>query len=167
MIGVVVSALVSCTEVDAGLGVLDLPPVGSVEPGLLTDGSPVFVVHDLDGTVSVLQAESTHNPEEPVAWCPSSRTIDGLLFGSRWDTHGRYVAGPAPRDLASYQIRLDGERIVVLAHIESAPRSPTSDGFAGPNCESTGDYRTHPHFESESQLPVGSWSKLGDGLWSG
>ena len=145
---VVVFSLVSCQGADNGLGLLDLPPLGKVEPGVLADGSPVFVVHDLDGTVSVLRAESTHNPAEPVGWCPSSRTVDGVLFGSKWDPHGRYVAGPAPKDLGSYEIRLDSEQIVVVAYTEPSPRSLTSDGFAGPICEA-GGYQVHPHFGSE------------------
>ena len=45
-----------------GLGVLDVPPLGQVAPANLADGRPVFVVHQVDGTVEVIDGYSTHVP---------------------------------------------------------------------------------------------------------
>jgi Rieske Fe-S protein len=138
----------ACSGDDRGFGVLDVPEVGGVEPGSLRDGHPVFVVHHPDGSIHVVEAISAHLEDDTMAWCPSSRTIDDVPHGSRWDAKGRYVSGPSPTDLGTYRIDVasDGETVVVLAYVEPAPRSTISDGVAGPTCID-GGYEIHPAYD--------------------
>lgn len=130
-----------------GLAVLSIPDLAETVPALLNDGHPVFVVHDLDGTVFVVEAVSTHLIDDVMAWCPSSRTIDDVPHGARWDAQGRYVAEPGPSDLGSYETQLlDNQReLVVVAYVVPPPRSEDSDGMTGPGCFE-GGYETHPYY---------------------
>jgi len=90
----------------AGPDVLDVPPRGDVAPVFLADGRPVFVVHHEDGTVSVVDAFSSHRPyglEDLVAWCPSTRHFVEVGHEARFDEFGNwYSAGPAPSGLATF-----------------------------------------------------------------
>ena len=140
----------ACTDMDSGLGVFSVPNVGATESAFLEDGHPVFVVHDLDGTIHVIEAISTHIVEDQMAWCPSSRTIDDVFHGARWDAQGRYVSGPAPTNLGSYEFEVsDGEsELTVLAYVQPPPRSESPDGMAGPSCVD-GGYQTHPFHETD------------------
>ncbi len=52
----------AATRTLAGPAVLAVPPRGDVAPDFLPDGRPVFVVHHDDGTVSVVDAFSSHHP---------------------------------------------------------------------------------------------------------
>jgi hypothetical protein len=126
--------------------VLSVPSLGETEAAVLSDGSPVFVVHDLDGSVEVIEAVSTHLPDDPMGWCPTARTIDDVAHGARWDPQGRYVAGPGRTDLGRYQIEIseDTATVEVVAYIEPSSRSETSAGVTGPSCE-TGGYQIHPY----------------------
>jgi hypothetical protein len=132
-----------------GLGLVDVPPVGQVSAANLADGHPVFVVHQIDGTVEVIDAFSTHDPyglSKLVAWCPSSRTFDDVFHGSRWDESGTYMLGPAPSGLATYQstIQPDG-RVLVGSQVPSAPRPSPGNrvNTVGAFCR-TSDELTYP-----------------------
>ena len=148
MAAVLALAVAGCSESDAGLGVLSVPAVDDTEAAELADGHPVFVVHDPDSGVHVLEAVSTHIPGQHMAWCPTSRTIEDLFHGSKWDSQGRYWAGPAPRDLGRYEfeIQSDGKSLIVRSYLEPAPRSEGSTGPAGPSCEAD-DYEKHPFYD--------------------
>ncbi len=151
-VGVVVLVVVDAATDDSDgglLAVLDVPSLGDTESAFLRDGHPVFVVHDLDGTVIVIEAVSTHLPDDRMAWCPSSRTIDDVPHGARWDAQGRYVSGPGPRDLGRYEIEvIEGqEELEVVAYVEPPPRSQSPDGRAGPLCVD-GGYEVHPYYDA-------------------
>ena len=126
------------------LAVFDIPPGGIVEAAYLDDGSPVFVIH-LGGFVTVVSAVSTHGADGRMAWCPTSRTVDDWDYGSKWDPQGRYVAGPAPTDLAAFEIEtnLDLRTVTVVKEIEPAGRSERQT-LAGPPCDLAGGYLYHP-----------------------
>ena len=128
-----------------GLGVLAVPEAGKTVAGFLNDGRPVFVVHDLDGTIVVIEAVSTHRADGAMAWCPTSRTIDDVPHGARWDPQGRYVSGPGPRDLGRYDTRILGNNLEVVAtgYVDPPPRSASPVGAAGPLCVE-GGYEIHP-----------------------
>ncbi len=151
LIVLTIAVLIDVTSDDSGstdgLTVLPIPDLGETVPALLTDGHPVFVVHDLDETISVIEAISTHMVDDVMAWCPKSRTIDDVPHGARWDAQGRYVAGPGPRNLGSYSVQvLDNQReLVVVAYIEPPPRSQSPGGTAGPGCAERG-YEIHPYY---------------------
>lgn len=150
-VGLVVVLIASaCTDTSEGLGVFSVPEIGETEPGLLEDGHPVFVVHDLDGSVYVVEAVSTHIVDDHMAWCPSSRTINDVFHGALWDAQGRYVSGPGASDLGSYRIDLsNGEsELTVVAYVEPLPRSESSDGTSGPACVAD-RYQIHPFYETD------------------
>ena len=89
-----------------GPGAYEVPPRGEVSPVFLPDGRPVFIVHHEDGTVSVVDALSTHTPwgiTDLNAWCPSTREFVEVAHEARFDEHGRWVsAGPAPTGVATF-----------------------------------------------------------------
>lgn len=90
----------------AGPDVLAVPARGEVAPEFLPDGRPIFVVHHEDGTLSVVDAFSSHRAwgfEELVVWCPSTRHFVEWAHEAHFDEYGRYhSAGPAPAGLATF-----------------------------------------------------------------
>jgi hypothetical protein len=129
----------------SGSGVLEVPPVGGVVAANLPDGRPVFVVHHEDGTVSVVDAFSTHvayGIGKLVGWCSSSRTFEDPFHGSKWDEFGDYALGPAPTGLVTYQFSVlpgDQNQVQVDGAIPSHPRGFLTQPFqpASPFCQST------------------------------
>jgi len=93
-----------------GPDVIHVPLRGEVSPVFLPDGRPVFVVHHEDGTVSVVDAFSSHRAwgfEEPVVWCPSTRQFVEWAHEAHFDEYGTWVsAGPAPRGLATFAFQV-------------------------------------------------------------
>ena len=146
MVVAVVVALTDDDDDPIGLGVLPEPALGSTESGVLHDGRPVFVAHDLDGTISVLDATSTHLATNPMGWCATSRTIDDIFRGARWDAQGRYVSGPAPTDLGSYEYVIDGrsQDIVVLMYVSPQERTSSPLDTITNWCAEHGGYEIHP-----------------------
>ena len=129
----------------SGSRVLEVPPVGGVVAANLPDGRPVFVVHHEDGTVTVVDAFSTHvayGIGKLVGWCSSSRTFEDPFHGSKWDEFGDYALGPAPTGLVTYQFSVvpgDQNQVQVDGAIPSHPRGFLIRPFqpAGPFCQST------------------------------
>ena len=89
-----------------GSDVAAVPPVGQTAAGFLPDGRPVFVVHHEDGSLSVVDAFSSHRAwgfEEPVEWCPSTRQFVEWAHEAHFDEYGAWEsAGPAPTGLATF-----------------------------------------------------------------
>jgi hypothetical protein len=137
------------TPAPLGLGEFALPAVGAIEPRLLHDGHPVFVSHDLEGTISVIDGISTHNVADWMGWCPSSRTIEDIFHGARWDAQGRYMAGPGPSNLGlyEYEVAADDESLVVTEYLGTSPRTQSPTGPTGPPCED-GEYEVHPYHDA-------------------
>ena len=129
----------------SGSGVLEVPPVGGVVAANLPDGRPVFVVHHEDGTISVVDAFSTHvayGIGKLVGWCSSSRTFEDPFHGSKWDEFGDYALGPATTGLVTYRFSVvpgDQNQVQVDGAIPSHPRGFLTQPFqpAGPFCQST------------------------------
>jgi hypothetical protein len=90
----------------SGADVLDVPRAGEVAPVFLADGRPVFIVHHGDGTVSVVDAFSSHvqyGLKDLVAWCPSTRHFVEVAHEARYDEFGNWhSAGPATSGLATF-----------------------------------------------------------------
>ncbi len=122
-----------------------LPPAGEVAAAFVDD-RPVFVVHDYDGSVRVLDGVSPHapDPDRPklVAWCRSSEAFEDLWHGARFTRDGDWVGGPGPTGLAAYAIV---ERTDAWVRVEGrgpAPPRPEHDldwEPAGPACAELGD----------------------------
>lgn len=123
-------------------------PADGAAPEQLPDGTPVWVVHHDDGSVSVLDAVSTHRPfgaGNLVVWCESSRGFLDPMYGSTYDEHGLKQAGPAPTGLDTYLItRIGGDTATVTGPPSAQPRE--LDGGrkaaepAGPHCIDQGDH---------------------------
>ncbi len=135
-----------------GPDVLPVPARGEVSPVLLPDGRPVFVVHHEDGTVSVVDAFSSHRAwgfEELVAWCPSTREFVEWAHEAHFDEHGKWVsAGPAPSGLATFAFQVverdaagDPTSIRVGAMQEPDPggSAPVTDPGRPPFCPGSGE----------------------------
>jgi len=90
----------------SGADVLDVPPRGDVAAVFLSDGRPAFIVHHGDGTVSVVDAFSSHvqyGLKDLVAWCPSTRHFVEVAHEARYDEFGNWhSAGPAVSGLATF-----------------------------------------------------------------
>jgi hypothetical protein len=106
----------------------------------LADGRPVFVVHHLDGAVSVVDAFSSHvqyGLKDLVAWCPSTREFVEVAHEARFDEFGDWTSGgPAPAGIATLAFdvvgrdaRGDPDSIRVGAIREPSPggSAPTTD----------------------------------------
>jgi hypothetical protein len=93
-----------------GPEVLAVPARGGVAADFLPDGRPIFVVHHRDGSVSVIDAFSSHRAwgfQELVAWCPSNRQFVEWAHEAHFDEDGRWVsAGPAPSGLATFNFEV-------------------------------------------------------------
>ena len=110
--------------------VLEVPPVGQATPADLPDGTPVFVSHTTGGEVHVVEALNPHpfwGLRTVVGWCPPAGAFEQSLDGSRFDAAGRYLYGPAPRDLATYTTTRNGNVVLVGERREPAGRSRTGD----------------------------------------
>lgn len=96
----------------AGPDVLEVPPRGDVAAVFLPDGRPVFVVHHEDGSVSLVDAFSSHRAwgvEELVVWCPAGRYFVEPAHGARFDEFGNYDSiGPAPSGIATFSFEVLG-----------------------------------------------------------
>ena len=132
------------------LGRFGVPEIGQTKPGELTNGQPVFVSTDLDGSVAVVATTSTHLDGDAMAWCPLSRTIDDVPHGGRFDVHGRYLAGPGRSDLGTYVIEISetGTELVVVSFVEPEGRSISPNppiANLAKWCDD-GDYELHPQY---------------------
>lgn len=123
-VGVILWALGNDAESD-GLGMLAVPATGVTAADTLDDGSPVFISTNLDGSVSVVAAVSTHLPDDPMGWCDVSRTIEDVPHGGKFNSRGQYLFGPAQTDLGTYEFTTtdSGQDVVVLAYITPTGRS--------------------------------------------
>ena len=93
----------------AGSGVLTVPPRGETSAVFLDDGRPVFVVHHPDGTVSVVDAFSSHRAwgvEELNVWCPSTRQFVEVAHEAHFDEYGDWSEGPAPGGLQVFGFQI-------------------------------------------------------------
>ena len=133
----------------AGSQELRVPALGDAAAAFLADGRPVFVVHHEDGTVSVVDAFSTHTPfgvGKLVGWCDASRTLDDLQHGSKFDEQGRYILGPASSGLVTFEATDLGTtpaKVQVGARQLPAPRTELGTPFSGQFCTSTVDTLLH------------------------
>jgi len=154
-LGVVVLAVVAVTELGgpgegsigdaapiAGSQQVRVPALGDAAAVFLADGRPVFIV-------SVVDAFSTHTPfgvGTLVGWCAATRTFDDLQHGSTFDEHGRYILGPAPSGLVTFETTDLGTTPAteqVGARQLPAPRTELGTPFSGPPCMSPAEAIVH------------------------
>ena len=119
-----------------------VPDKGDVRPAALADGTRVLVVHHVDGSLSVVEAVSTHrvhfSVDEQIGWCPGSRSFVEPAHGESWDEWGRYAFGPAPSDLPTFTTtRLTGTPPLARVGQRSSPtvRSQGIPQGTGDSCQ--------------------------------
>jgi hypothetical protein len=131
----------------AGADVLEVPRRGAVSAVFLSDGRPVFVAHHEDGSVSVIDAFSTHvqyGLKDLVAWCPSAREFVEVAHEARFDEFGDWSSGgPAPAGIATFAFDVvaqdaNGDPASIRV---GAIREPSAGGSAP-----TTDPSTYPPF---------------------
>ncbi len=89
----------------AGSATIVVPPRGQASAVFLQDGRPVFVVHHEDGSVSVVDAFSSHRAwgvEDMTVWCPTAREFVEVAHEARFDEFGGFAAPPAPGGLVTW-----------------------------------------------------------------
>jgi hypothetical protein len=136
----------------AGSDVVRVPPRGEAVAVFLSDGHPVFVVHQRDGLVVAVDALSPHRDwgiAQLVAWCPDKSYFVSWPDGSFFSRAGAWTGGrSAPpglravafevlgRDDAGDPARLRlGELVPVLAQghrglVSLEPTFPSACGLA-------------------------------------
>jgi hypothetical protein len=118
--------------------VVTAPPPGGISYAKLANGTRLYVVRHADGTVTALDTVSTHAPTsvgKQVGWCASSGLFEDPVHGSRWDRHGVYVFGPAPRDLPFYRlVPRGGDRYRVGERVDPPARGTSVARAGGPPC---------------------------------
>jgi hypothetical protein len=129
---------------DGALAEFDIPPRGVTVAEYLPNGTPVFVIHALNGEISVVRAISAHIESDRMGWCPSSRTIEDLDHGARWNERGSYVSGPAPTDLVTYAYDLHpGLSLISVTRELTVGGRSDEQQVGGPPCEPN-EFLLHP-----------------------
>lgn len=114
------------------VGTLDQFPLGSINKVFVnadffddTENKqiqtlPLQVVRDANGTFTVFFARSTGRDEAVlipgqciVDWDDSLKTFLELCGGSQWSREGKYVAGPAPRDLDRFPSHVENNTLFI------------------------------------------------------
>lgn len=131
----------------AGPEVFEVPVRGDVAPIFLSDGRPVFIVHHVDGTVSVVDAFSSHRAwgvEELNVWCPTTREFVERAHEAHFDEYGHWTSGgPAPSGVATFAFEIierDGAgdpasiRIGAMGGPSPGGSAPVTDPSRPPFC---------------------------------
>ena len=136
--GILRLPLVLDSQQPADSDVVTVPPRGETTPVFLADGRPVFVVHHSDGTVSVVDAFSSHRAwgvEELNVWCPSTRQFVEGAHEAHFDEYGDWSAGPAPGGLETFEFQIlesDAAGDPASIQVEQQMIAPSAQGGSGP-----------------------------------
>lgn len=111
----------------------------------------VFVVDEPQAPLA-FYALSPHNPagDERVLFCPSSGYFEANQHGEKFDRRGAYVAGPAPRGLDRFDVRVRRDVVEVNVRVvyQGFPRGRSRpDPPRGPFCDE-GHVEAEPGFWS-------------------
>ncbi len=115
------------TEVTFGetTGTATLPPRGEARTAVLTDGTPVYVVHHHDGTISALDPrgadQSIDGLHQIVTWVAATRTF---LNRGAWDEYGRRLDGFRASDLVGYATRVINDQVQIGSSVSAPAGSP-------------------------------------------
>lgn len=125
--------------------VLPVPASGEAKPEHLADGAPVWVVHHLDGAVSVLLDRDSHTVfgiGKPLRWVPACRAFVEGRFGVVFDERGSKVSGPAPTGLSAFAATVSRDALTVTVgnRMESVEGSREAVTCTGPDTKSIYDH---------------------------
>lgn len=152
------------TEADFGdvLGTTDLPAKGEATTATLTNGTPVFVVHHHDGTISALDPRGAigyggsemSRQYELVRWTASSRNF---LGSAAWDEYGRRLDGFRSTDLKGYATRVVDGVVEIGSPVDAPAGSPIAATTVPPAMAGTAVSLNDPiSFDEALDLPVGT-----------
>ncbi len=92
---------------------------------------PLQVVRDGEGNFIVLYARSTNQDQAIliprqciVEWDDSLQLFIELCAGSRWTREGKYVGGPAPRDLDRFPAHVNGNKLYIDMELQKGAAHP-------------------------------------------
>lgn len=109
--------------------VLSVPVEAGVAADELVDGTPVWLVHHDDGSVTVLDAASAHRSmgaSHLVDWCATGEVFVDQGSMSVYDQHGTALAGPAAEGLKAVSATPAGGSVAVeRSDFTSRPQQPT------------------------------------------
>ena len=74
-------------------------------------GRQYLFIRESEAVIRVLDAECTHH-QCLLGWDVGEKRIKCPCHGSKFETNGKVVHGPALKDLKAYVARIDGERII-------------------------------------------------------
>jgi hypothetical protein len=142
-----------------------VPAIGEVNAAFLADGRPVFVARHRDGSISVLDAFSTHVPTiyKLLAWCPEARVFTDVFHGATYDESGIAIRGPAPTSMLelAWQYVSPGSLRVTGTARPAGPRAPDDGGQID---LSTCHYLMH-RFDAAQALTPAEAGTLPGGRW--
>lgn len=154
--------LIEPTDVTFGEtnGTAILPPRGEATATVLGDGTPVYVVHHHDGTVSALDprgaAQTIDGLHQIVTWVAATRTF---LNRGAWDEYGRRLDGFRATDLVGYATRVVDDQVQIGGIVAAPAGSPitrSNDPPAMSNLTITPDDALT--VDAATELPVGTTS---------
>ena len=124
-------------------------------------GEPVWVINDGD-EVLVLSAVNPHpwwGIDELVGWCESVRGLQSWWDGSRFDIEGRYIFGPAPRDLDRHPVLGRAGNTASIGPLTRSPgRSSDADELSGTWCEGDGQQGPDARYHRTANSVATNWS---------
>lgn len=121
------------TEVTFGdqTGTATLPPLGEATTTILTNGTPVYVVHHHDGSISALDPRGADRDidglHQIVGWVAATRNF---VNHGAWDEYGRRLDGFRATDLVGYATRVIDNQVEIgsiVAAPSGAPITATDD----------------------------------------
>ena len=96
-----------------------MPFAASLLPGTDFESFDDVVVSDLVG----LYQKCVHLGCR-VPWCASSQGFECPCHGSKYNAHGEYAAGPAPRNLDRFAIEIVDNRLIInTGQIRDTPKA--------------------------------------------
>ncbi len=105
-------------------GQIALPPRGEARLGALDNGTPVFLVHHHDGTISALDPRTETGETgrlKLVHWIAATRNFLGQ---GAWDEYGRSIDGFRSTDLRGFATRVTGDVVEVGSPVPAPAGSP-------------------------------------------
>lgn len=87
-----------------------------VVDGWVRENAPVgiYVVRTSETDVLVFDPHCTHLGC-PLAWSPGSRSFVCPCHGGSFDADGRVIGGPPPRPMIRYEVRIEGDDVLIGA----------------------------------------------------
>jgi hypothetical protein len=134
LIGIVAGFSGRNGSADRAAAVLPVPGPGEATPQRLADGTPVWVVHHLDGAVSVPLDRDSHTVfgiGKPLRWVPACRAFVEERFGTVFDEWGNTVSGPAPTGLSAFAATASRDAGTVAV---GGPIGPAGTSREAPTC---------------------------------